>query len=197
MFSDELEMLIEAAIADGEITEKERAVLHKRAIAEGVDPDELDMIVDSRLSKVKNQSKKEEKTSFAEPRFINILNQKLSKAREEFDDNADTIEESDRETERGNKIATIINTIELPLDKANLLDLIMHIKPYLKKNVWNTRGVNSEEYIIAKAYQNRYKEIIERIKLYFPEDSEFKTIIGEENSKKEKKGLFGGLFSKK
>ena len=28
MFSNELEMLIDAAIADGEISEKERAILH-------------------------------------------------------------------------------------------------------------------------------------------------------------------------
>lgn len=52
MFSEELEMLIEAALADGEITEKERSVLHKRALAEGVDPDELDVIVDARLIKM-------------------------------------------------------------------------------------------------------------------------------------------------
>lgn len=55
MFSEELQMLIDAAIADGEITEKERAVLHKRALAEGVDLDELDMILDARLVK-RNQA---------------------------------------------------------------------------------------------------------------------------------------------
>lgn len=51
MFSEELEMLIDAAIADGVITEKERLILHKRAQAEGVDVDELDMIIDARLAK--------------------------------------------------------------------------------------------------------------------------------------------------
>ena len=55
MFSKELEEIIEAALADGTITEKERAVLHKRAIAEGVDPDELDVIIDGRLSKIKKE----------------------------------------------------------------------------------------------------------------------------------------------
>lgn len=62
MFSDELEMLIDAAIADGEISEKERAILHKRAQAEGVDPDELDMIVDARIAKAKNAANASEKT---------------------------------------------------------------------------------------------------------------------------------------
>ena len=38
MFSKELEEFIDAALADGTLTEKERAVLYKRSQAEGVDP---------------------------------------------------------------------------------------------------------------------------------------------------------------
>ena len=53
MFSKELEEIIEAALADGVLTDKERAVLHKRALAEGVDPDELDIVLDGRLAKMK------------------------------------------------------------------------------------------------------------------------------------------------
>lgn len=55
MFSKELEEIIEAALADGVLTDKERAVLHKRAQAEGVDPDELDIVIDGRLAKMKKQ----------------------------------------------------------------------------------------------------------------------------------------------
>ena len=55
MFSKELEEVIEAALADGVLTDKERAVLHKRAQAEGVDPDELDVVIDGRLAKMKRQ----------------------------------------------------------------------------------------------------------------------------------------------
>ena len=55
MFSKELEEIIEAALADGVLTDKERAVLHKRAQAEGVDPDELDIVIDGRLAKMKRQ----------------------------------------------------------------------------------------------------------------------------------------------
>ncbi|MBP3285367.1 MAG: hypothetical protein J6M15_00285 [Prevotella sp.] len=55
MFSKELEEVIEAALADGVLTDKERAVLHKRAAAEGVDPDELDVVIDGRLAKAKKQ----------------------------------------------------------------------------------------------------------------------------------------------
>ena len=55
MFSKELEEVIDAAIADGVLTDKERAVLHKRAQAEGVDPDELDVVIDGRLAKKKKE----------------------------------------------------------------------------------------------------------------------------------------------
>lgn len=55
MFSKELEEVIEAALADGVLTDKERAVLHKRAAAEGVDLDELDVVIDGRLAKAKKQ----------------------------------------------------------------------------------------------------------------------------------------------
>lgn len=55
MYSKELESIIEAALADGTLTDRERAVLHKRAIAEGVDIDELDVIIEGRLAKMKKE----------------------------------------------------------------------------------------------------------------------------------------------
>lgn len=63
MFSKELEEIIEAALADGTITDKERAVLHKRAMTEGVDPDELDVLIDGRLAKTKKNEDSLRQTS--------------------------------------------------------------------------------------------------------------------------------------
>lgn len=54
-FSQQLEEIIEAALADGVITEKERAVLHKKALQEGVDPDEVDVVIDGRLQQMQNE----------------------------------------------------------------------------------------------------------------------------------------------
>lgn len=54
-YSKELEAVIDAALADGVITEKERAVLHKKALLEGVDPDELDVVIEGRLAKMKRE----------------------------------------------------------------------------------------------------------------------------------------------
>lgn len=49
LYDPALERLIEMAIADGELTDKERAVLFKRAEAMGVDLDEFEMVLEARL----------------------------------------------------------------------------------------------------------------------------------------------------
>jgi hypothetical protein len=49
MYSEKLEKLIELALADGVLTEKEKQVLLKNAEAEGVDPDEFEMVLEARL----------------------------------------------------------------------------------------------------------------------------------------------------
>lgn len=54
-YSKELEAVIEAALADGVLTDKERAVLHKKAQQEGIDPDELDVVIEGRLAKMKRE----------------------------------------------------------------------------------------------------------------------------------------------
>lgn len=55
MYSEQLEQLIKSVIADGVITEKERAVLHKKAAAEGIDEDEIDVYVDGLVSQKTSQ----------------------------------------------------------------------------------------------------------------------------------------------
>lgn len=55
MYSEQLEAIIDAALADGVLTDKEREVLHKRAAQEGIDADELDVVIEGRLAKMKKQ----------------------------------------------------------------------------------------------------------------------------------------------
>ena len=56
MFSKELENLIQATIADGILTEKEKAALVKRAQNEGVDLDELEIYIDSLMQQRAQES---------------------------------------------------------------------------------------------------------------------------------------------
>lgn len=55
LFSDGLEELINAAVASGEITDKKREIILRRAIKEGEDPDEVEMIMDARLYEANNK----------------------------------------------------------------------------------------------------------------------------------------------
>lgn len=52
MFSEELKQLISAALTDGIITEQERMAIKKRAQKESIDPDEIDVYLDSELQKI-------------------------------------------------------------------------------------------------------------------------------------------------
>ena len=66
MYNPELEGLIDAALADGVLTEKEKQILFKKAQAMGVDLDEFEMVLDARL--VKMQKAEEEKAASSAPK---------------------------------------------------------------------------------------------------------------------------------
>ena len=60
----ELENLIEMALADGEVTEKERAIILRKAEALGEDKDEVEMILDGKIAlmmKEQNASQQQSK----------------------------------------------------------------------------------------------------------------------------------------
>lgn len=59
MYNEQLENLIEMALMDGELTEKEKQILFKKADGFGVDLDEFEMVLDARLfEKNKNDAPK-------------------------------------------------------------------------------------------------------------------------------------------
>lgn len=57
MYNPQLEELIDAALADGELTEKEKQVLFKKAQAYGIDLDEFEMVLDARLLVTQRENK--------------------------------------------------------------------------------------------------------------------------------------------
>ncbi len=56
IYSNNLEQLINLALSDGELSEKEKQVLFKKAEAEGIDLDEFEMVLDSKLKLLQNSS---------------------------------------------------------------------------------------------------------------------------------------------
>ena len=49
MYSDQIEKLIAFALADGELSEKEKQILFKKAEAEGIDLDEFEMVLEAKI----------------------------------------------------------------------------------------------------------------------------------------------------
>ena len=65
MLTPELEQLINYALEDGVLTDKERSVLMRKAQAAGADLDEFEMILDAKLHEV--QRKAQEKVAAPKP----------------------------------------------------------------------------------------------------------------------------------
>lgn len=67
MYNEQLENLINLALADGELTEKEKQILFKKAEASGIDLDEFEMVLEAKLFE-KKQSIKSSAPATASPK---------------------------------------------------------------------------------------------------------------------------------
>ena len=80
MYSEKLEEVISAALADGNLTERKRNIIMRRAEKEGEDVDEVMMVVESRLlnqnkkQSNQSQSKSESKEEVANGDFVETVN---------------------------------------------------------------------------------------------------------------------------
>lgn len=209
MFSKELEEVIEAALADGTITEKERAVLHKRAIAEGVDLDELDVIIDGRLSKMKQENDWQRPVPPPQPAPANngkhgVVRKcpscgapveagtiKCAECGYEFVG----VEATNSIVRLANLLETkesqekkidIINNFPVPTVREDLLDFITAMRP---KSFY--AGCERETTPLIRAYKNKYEECIDKAKVFFGTDPQFILVL--EQYKKDKKKFWANL----
>jgi hypothetical protein len=67
-YNEQLEKLIEMALIDGELTEKEKQILFKKAEAFGVDLDEFEMVLEAKLFEKQQSNKKVETPVAAAPK---------------------------------------------------------------------------------------------------------------------------------
>jgi hypothetical protein len=55
MYAEDIEKLINFALVDGSVSEKERAILVKKAVESGIDKDEFEMVLDARIYESKEE----------------------------------------------------------------------------------------------------------------------------------------------
>ena len=68
MYNEQLEKLIEMALIDGDLTEKEKQILFKKAEALGVDLDEFEMVLEAKLYEKQHNNKNAETPVTAAPK---------------------------------------------------------------------------------------------------------------------------------
>ena len=192
MYSKELEELIDSVLADGVITDQERAVLRKRALACGEDPDEVMIIVDGRLAKMKKAASP---TTPATEKRGNIVkcpncgapieagavkckecgyvftNVKANNTAKEF---AIMLEQRiqkvryDGDKTNINKVNEFIKNYPLPTGKEDLLEFIASL---------DARRRSKSNY--QEAYNAKYQECVTKAKTLFAGDSDVTSLLAQ------------------
>lgn len=204
MYNEQLEQLIDAALADGELTEKEKQILFKKAQSFGIDLDEFEMVLDSRLVKLKKSESSAPKSNklgdvkkcpvcgaiiqsyhgicpdcgYAfEGLEANSSVQKLSAELEEKG-----VYKDDDEGEDYEKMAAIIKRFPIPTTKSDLIELVSYLQ-----TLFDSMDIESRNDIFAKSCVAKLHECSRKAKLMFPNDILLTTTIKDLDNFLEKK----------
>lgn len=142
-----LEALLQIALKDGQVSEKELSVLRTEAAKHDISEDELDMIIESRIPQSTQQTQKEEEKPEAissdevNAAICNNLYSASDSIVETFqkyevlcDYTNKKIGKNDREKLHRAQL-TYISSIASPAEKDTMLELIAHALPYTKKDL--------------------------------------------------------------
>lgn len=173
MFSEELKKLIDAAFVDGILTDKERSVIIKRAVAEGHDPDEVEMILDAEVQKRTSGSYHSKNDATVTSKIIEDLTNSIGEIEKEY---SGIEADSEIRRRKDSEIADVIRTLAIPSAKSDLVVLI----PYLKTKWLNTNVIMSNA--TKSAYKQKFKESLSAAASLYPNDAIFNSLIEEEKN---------------
>lgn len=179
MFSPELNRLIEASLTDGVLTEQERAVIKKRALLEGIDPDEVDLILESKLQAL--QLKAEEAVAKVKkcpacgaimaslqrvcPQCgYEVSNMQANSIMQKLADQLDGASDKRK--------ASIIKSFPIPMGKEDLLECIITMQ-----SRW--RNTSNEDSDLKGAYRAKYDEAVTKARVKFYDDPAFKDLFAQ------------------
>ena len=180
----EIEKLIDLALADGQITEKKRNVILKKAAELGVDQDEVEMTLDGRLHQIQTtQSKptKEKvgniKTCPACGASVKALKLKCDDCGHVFTNTKSNSNLTELEIKLGSakndaKRIQIITDHPIPNSKEDLIEMAT----FFSGKVLSSQGVSisriQDDTEVTKAYYGRALEVINKIRIMAHSDLE-------------------------
>lgn len=179
-YSDELETLISMAIADGKISESERRLLFRKAIEEGIEQDEFELVLQSRIYDAqKSALSKGESLDTQSARMTmstSKLAEKLSKARSK------------------EQRANIVLNFPIPTTEADLMEFMMTMSTKAK----SIKGskLSEDEQKEKSAYIAKYYEAVLKAQTFFGNDPRVQNVMQQTQlSAKERKLKDGFLMS--
>ena len=174
----EIEKLIDLALADGEITDKERSVILKKAEKLGEDPDEVEMILDGRFHESKKLKTKEKsgniKVCPSCGESVKSFQLNCNGCGHEFRniDSSNLISEIIKSTSQLSITQRIqyVKSINIPKDKDSIISVLLYCYNQsissLETNTENpqlTKNYNR----LREAYRNKFFEIEKLSKIMF------------------------------
>lgn len=219
MFSQILEELIEGVLADGVITDKERAILHRRALAEGINPDELDIVLDGRLAKMRKVGNPTSQVADNERKSQAIgdeMGNSYSSGRKESHHPAQELQrqlnELDQEyaekimmakkstekyrldDEKQKRKFQLISTFLIPNAKDELVELMIMAQGFASATGPTVESNEQSEENYSLAYWKLFGNCIQKVKYSFADDTSFAPFYAfYEQEDKRSKNLFNKI----
>ena len=206
----EIERLIDLAISDGEITDKERSVILKKAEKLGEDPDEVEMILDARLHESKKLNIKvkigDNKTCPSCGESVKSFqlncsscghefsNTKGAKIIDDFNNGLKTLTRKSESEIDYKKIIEYVKTFNIPIDKESLIVLLTYFFNRSTENIGDEKitldsfdvffNDNKHKVNLQNAYINKFLEVEKISKITLKNEDE--SLINEINEMKSK-----------
>ena len=174
----EIEKLIDLALADGQVTEKERNVILKKAAELGVDTDEVELVLDGRLHQLEASKPKEKekvgniKTCPACGASIKAFQIKCDDCEHELSGTNANLTISNLMLELKNTIdwesqERIIDNYAIPVNKEDLFEFLQ---------VSCSQASAGTNQVIKDAWLKKSKEALLKSKLAFVSDDKYKLL---------------------
>ena len=222
MYNEQLEQLIDAALADGVLTEKEKQILFKKAQSMGIDLDEFEMVLDARLVELAKAEKAKAEASAPKSNKLGDVKKcpacgamvqsyqgscpECGYAFENLEANSSSQRLSDAIDKvilENNKLVKQ-KGVDLDAEKRRRIDNVIKNFPVptTKSDLFEfiTALQSKTDGYNGHAYEAKLNECIEKAKLLFSDDKMFRKLIdsAETNQKKKKKrnliGVLGGIL---